>query len=140
MEGFLLIICSELIIIPETTPWQKLSQLKKVSGSNLPCLHGKTFFPCRNFQIFLNSTDGVLPWSCPGATLVTTRSKSILRAGTHHPRVVLSSLVLGSKVHLVHRDPIVVEMAKQPCPRWLGRAVVVEMLDHPVENMNPCAF
>ena len=46
------------------------------------------FFPRHHVQSSLNSTDEVVPWSCPGATLVTTRSKSILRPGTHNPRVV----------------------------------------------------
>ena len=41
-----------------------------------------------------------------------------------------SSLVVGSGVHLVPWAPVVVEIAKRRCPRWLSRAVVVEMLDH----------
>ena len=51
-----------------------------------------------------------------------------------------SSMVVGSKVHLVPRDSVVVEMAKRPCPRWLGRAVVVEILDHPVEKRESVRF
>ena len=43
---------------------------------------------------------------------------------------MISSLVVGSGVHLVPGAPVVVEIAKRRCPRWLSRAVVVEMLDH----------
>ena len=61
-------------------PWENVANKK-----------GINFEPPRppglNFQLFLNSTDGVVPWSCPGATLVTTRSKSILRPGTHNPEL-----------------------------------------------------
>ena len=44
--------------------------------------------------------------------------------------IVISSLVVGSGVHLVPGTPVVVEIAKRRCPRWLSRAVVVEILDH----------
>ena len=43
---------------------------------------------------------------------------------------IVSSLVVGTGVHLVPGAPVVVEIAKRRCPRWLSRAVVVEILDH----------
>ena len=44
--------------------------------------------------------------------------------------LLVSSLVVGSGVHLVPGAPVVVEIAKRRCPRWLSRAVVVEISDH----------
>ena len=72
----------------EILPGKSLAS-KKCINFEPPFAPGQdVFVPRYNFHFFLNSTDGVVPWSCPRATLVTNHSKSILRPGTHNTRVV----------------------------------------------------